>query len=187
MFIDASYERRREIFKEHELYQKGLMCYVQNDPGVLAEIRNAMQEWGLPKDEFTDSGSWPHQLYIREARRMIGDYVMTEGDVLGDRKVENSVGMGSYTLDSHNIQRYITDEGYVQNECTNLLVAICVSSSHIAFGSTRMEPVFMILGQLAAAAAVLSIEEGVSPQDFPYGKLREVLLRVKQILENKLE
>jgi hypothetical protein len=206
-YPEASYERRKEIIKDHELYQKGLMYFMQNDPKVPADVQDKMKQWGLPKDEFTDNGGWPHQLYIREARRMIGEFVMTEADALAKTKVPNSVGMGSYSLDSHNAQRYVKSDGYVQNEgdigvkpekpysiaygsilpkeneCSNLLVTICMSSSHIAYGSIRMEPVFMILGQSAGTAAVLAIENKVSPQKLPYEKLRKVLLEGKQKLE----
>jgi hypothetical protein len=206
-YPEASYERRKEIIKDHELYQKGLMYFMQNDPKVPADVQDKMKQWGLPKDEFTDNGGWPHQLYIREARRMIGEFVMTEADALGKTNVPNSVGMGSYSLDSHNAQRYVKSDGYVQNEgdigvkpdkpysiaygsilpkekeCSNLLVSVCISSSHIAYGSIRMEPVFMILGQSAATAAVLAIENKMSPQKIPYEKLRKVLVEGNQKLE----
>jgi hypothetical protein len=206
-YPEATYERRKEIIKDHELYQKGLLYFLQNDPSIPADVHQQMQQWGLPKDEFTDNNNWPHQLYIREARRMKGEFVMTEADALGKTKVPNSVGMGSYSLDSHNAQRYVKKDGFVQNEgdigvhpdkpysiaygailpkeneCKNLLVPVCLSSSHIAYGSIRMEPVFMILGQSAAAAAVLSIENKVSPQKLPYEKLQAVLLKEKQRLE----
>lgn len=205
-YPEASYARRKAIIKEHELYQKGLMYFLQNDPRVPADVHEKMQEWGLAKDEFKDNGNWPHQLYIREARRMVGEFVMTEADALGKTQVPKPIGMGSYSLDSHNTQRFVTKEGFVQNEgdigvkpdrpysiaygsilpkeneCANLLVPVCVSSSHIAFGSIRMEPVFMILGQSAATAAVLSIENSVSPQQLPYEKLQTVLLKDKQRL-----
>jgi hypothetical protein len=208
-YPEASYERRKEIIKEHERYQKGLMYFIANDPRVPEEVQEEMNRWGLAGDEFVDNGNWPHQLYIREARRMIGDYVMTENDVLGKRETPNSVGMGSYTMDSHNIQRYIKPDGFVQNEgdigvpvpepyeiaygslipkkenCENLLVPVCVSSSHIAFGSIRMEPVFMILGQSAATAAVLAIENNLAVQDISYEMLKEQLLRDKQVLRIK--
>ena len=207
-YPEASYERRKEIIKDHELYQKGLMYFMQNDSKVPADVQDKMKQWGLPKDEFTDNGGWPHQLYIREARRMIGEFVMTEADALGKTKVPNSVGMGSYSLDSHNVQRYVKSDGYVQNEgdigvepdkpysiaygsilpkekeCSNLLVSVCISSSHIAYGSIRMEPVFMILGQSAATAAVLAIENKVSLHKLPYERLRQVLLKDNQVLEN---
>lgn len=210
-YPEASYERRKEIIKEHENYQKGLLWFVANDPRVPEDIRTEMAEWGLAKDEFTDNGNWPHQIYVREARRMIGDYVTTENDVLLKREVPRPIGMGSYPMDSHNVQRYITPEGYVQNEgdigvsppapysisygsiipkkeeCTNLLVPVCVSSSHIAFGSIRMEPVFMILGQSAAVAANLSIENDIPVQDIEYADLQTILLEKGQVLTRNKE
>ena len=206
-YPEASYERRAEIIKEHEDYQKGLMYFLANDPRVPSEIRTKMATWGLAKDEFTDNGGWPHQIYVREARRMIGDYVMTEHDVLDQKVTPESVGMGSYTLDSHNVQRYVKPDGFVQNEgdigvhvprpyeisygsivpkkeqCENLLVPVCVSSSHIAFGSIRMEPVFMILGQSSATAACMALDQTVAVQDVPYADLRERLLEDGQVLE----
>ena len=206
-YPEATYERRREILQEHETYQKGWLYFIANDPRVPADVQEEMHDWGLPKDEFTDNGNWPHQIYVREARRMIGDYVMTENELLKKRPTPESVGMGSYTIDSHNVQRYITPEGYVQNEgdigvgtegpyeiaygslvpktgqCANLLVPVCVSSSHIAYGSIRMEPVFMILGQSAATAAAMAIDAGIAVQDVPYAKLRERLLADGQVLE----
>jgi hypothetical protein len=206
-YPEASYERRREIIKEHEAYQKGWLYFIANDPRMPQDVREKMQRWGLAKDEFQDNGNWPHQIYVREARRMIGHYVMTENELLKKRPTPDSVGMGSYTIDSHNVQRYITLEGYVQNEgdigvstqgpyqiafgslvpkrgqCDNLFVPVCVSSSHIAFGSIRMEPVFMILGQSAATAAVMAIEAGIAVQDVPYARLRERLVRDGQVLE----
>ena len=206
-YPEATYRKRREIIKEHELYQKGLMYFLQNDPRVPSDVQEKMKAWGLAKDEFKDNDNWPHQLYIREARRMKGVFVMTEADALGKTKVPNPIGMGSYVLDAHNAQRYIKKDGYVQNEgdigvkpdkpysisygailpkeqeCKNLLVPVCVSSSHIAYGSIRMEPVFMILGQSAATAAVLAIENKVSLQKLSYEILSKVLLQDKQILE----
>ncbi|NCB25720.1 MAG: FAD-dependent oxidoreductase [Bacteroidia bacterium] len=205
-YPEASYERRKEIIEDHTNYQKGLLYFVSTDERIPEEVRNRMQDWGLAKDEFTDNGNWPYQLYIREARRMIGAYVTTENEVLGKVHIPDPVGMGSYTMDSHNVQRYVTAEGYVQNEgdigvhpgkpykiaygsivpqqgeCENLLVPVCLSSSHIAFGSIRMEPVFMILGQSAAAAAVIAIDSKISIQDVPYGQLEQVLLSKNQIL-----
>ena len=205
-YPEASYERRREIIREHELYQKGLMYFLANDPQVPEDVRKAINEWGLPKDEFVDNGNWPHQIYVREARRMIGEYVMTEHDVLSKRDVPEPVGMGSYTVDSHNVQRYVKPDGFVQNEgdigvktpmpykisyrslipkkeeCNNLLVPVCVSSSHIAYGSIRMEPVFMILGQSAATAASIAIDENISVQEVAYDKLRERLEKDDQRL-----
>lgn len=205
-YPEATYERRKAIIRDHELYQKGLMYFLQNDARVPTDVHEAMQPWGLPKDEFRDNGGWPHQLYIREARRMNGVFVMKEADALGKTDVPNPIGMGSYALDAHNAQRYVKRDEFVQDEgdigvhpdkpysiaygsilpkeseCNNLLVPVCVSSSHIAYGSIRMEPVFMILGQSAATAAVLSITKKVSPQRLLYPELNRALLRDKQRL-----
>lgn len=206
-YPDAGYERRREIISEHTSYQKGLLWFLTSDPVVPADIREKMSHWGYAKDEFIDNGHWPHQIYVREARRMVGDFVMTENEVLGKSPVEQSVGMGSYTMDSHNVQRYIKPDGFVQNEgdigvhpknpyqidmrsllpsqveCSNLLVPVCLSCSHIAFGSIRMEPVFMILGQSAATLAVMALEENREIHDIPYEKLKQQLLENGQVLQ----
>ncbi|HXG12453.1 MAG TPA: FAD-dependent oxidoreductase [Gemmataceae bacterium] len=206
-YPEASYAEREKIIREHESYQKGLMWTLANHPRVPPKIRDQMKSWGLAKDEFIDNGNWPHQIYVREARRMVSDYVMTELDCRRKRPTPESVGMGSYNMDSHNCMRYVTPDGRVQNEgdiqvspggpymisyraivpkqkeCSNLLVPVCVSSSHIAYGSIRMEPVFLILGQSAATAAVLAIEEGVDVQKVDYAKLRRRLLEDKQVLE----
>jgi hypothetical protein len=206
-YPEASYQRRREIIKEHVTYQQGLMYFMANEPRVPADVRTAMAQWGLAKDEFTDNGNWPHQIYVREARRMIGEYVMTENDCRLKRDTPRSVGMGSYSMDSHHVQRYVTKDGFVQNEgdvggrlpgpykisygsivpkrsdCRNLLVPVAVSSSHIAYGSVRMEPVFMILGQSAATAAMMSIEGGHDVQALDYAKLRARLEKDGQVLE----
>jgi len=206
-YPEACYERRREILREHTTYQQGLLYFIANDPRVPPDVQAEMRRWGLAKDEFTDHGGWPHQIYVREARRMIGRFVMTENHLTGRYPTPDSVGMGSYTIDSHNVQRYITPEGHVQNEgdigvplqapytiaygalvprrgqADNLLVPVCVSSSHIAFGSIRMEPVFMILGQSAATAAALAIDGQLAVQDVPYPRLRARLLENGQVLE----
>ncbi|MEH3112531.1 FAD-dependent oxidoreductase [Pedobacter terrae] len=206
-YPEASYEERKKIIKAHEDYQKGLMYFMANDEKVPELYRTAMQKWGLAKDEFVDNGNWPYQIYVREARRMVSDYVLTEHEVLGRKNVPKPIGMGSYALDSHNTQRYITPEGYVQNEgdigvkaprpysisydaivpkareCANLLVPVCLSSSHIAYGSIRMEPVFMILGESAATAAALAIDHHIGIQEISYSELKARLLKQKQYLE----
>lgn len=205
-YPEASYERRREIIQAHKDYQQGLLYFVTNDPRVPEDVRKMMSKWGLAKDEFEDNGNWPFNLYIREARRLVGEYVMTENDCRGKVKTPNSIGMGSYTLDSHNIQRYIKPDGKVQNEgdigvhcppykisygsivpkrgdCTNLFVTSACSASHIAYGSIRMEPVFMILGQSAATAAAMAIDKKVAVQDVDYETLAEKLRKDGQILE----
>jgi hypothetical protein len=166
-----------------------------------------MKQWGLVKDEFKDNGNWPYNIYVRESRRMIGEYVMTENEVLGKTKVPQSIGMGSYAMDSHNVQRYVTPEGYVQNEgdigvtpekpyqidlgsvipkredCTNILVPVCISSSHIAFGSIRMEPVFMILGQSSGIIASMAIDGEKSIQDLNYNDIKTKLEASGQVLK----
>ncbi len=208
-YPEASYERRREILDEHTRYEKGWLYFLANNPRVPRKIRNEMAQWGLAKDEFVDTGNWPQQIYVREARRLLGEYVMTELDCLGERDTPESVGMGSYTADSHNVQRYVTPEGWVQNEgdvgvrlpgpyrisyrsmtpkpseVANFLAPVALSASHIAFGSVRMEPVFMILGQSAATAAVLAMDAGVGVQELEYAKLRDRLLADGQVLETE--
>lgn len=205
-YPDASYERRKEIIAAHETYQKGLLYFMAHDTRIPADVRERISKWGLSRDEFKDNGNWPHQLYIREARRMDGLLMMTENEVLGRKPVAKPVGMGSYTLDSHNTQRYVQKDGTVQNEgdigvhipqpyridygsivpkkeeCENLLVPVCVSCTHIAYGSIRMEPVFMILGQSAATAAVQAIDEKKAVQDISYEQLKTQLLKDKQQL-----
>ena len=210
-YPEGTYEQRKAIIEEHINYQQGLLYYLANDPAVPEEIRSEMSQWGYAKDEFVDTDHWPHQIYVREARRMIGDYVMTEHEIMGDTYVEQPIGMGSYTMDSHNTQRYITEEGYVQNEgdigvhpdqpysialgtvvpksseCKNLLVPVAVSSSHIAFGSIRMEPVFMILGQSAATLAGLALDQSVGIHDISYDELKSHLVKDGQVLRWQTE
>lgn len=199
-YPEASYEKRREIEHEHEHWQRGLMWTLANHPRVPQHVRGEVSKWGYAKDEFVDNNHWPHMIYIRVGRRMVSDYVVTEHDCMSRRKCKDPVGMGSYNMDSHNVQRYVTPGGWVQNEgnietrvpepytisyrsiipargeVENLLVPMAVSASHIAYGSIRMEPVFMILGQSAATAACIAIDEGVSVQAVPYNKLRARLL-----------
>ncbi|MBL8869609.1 MAG: FAD-dependent oxidoreductase [Planctomycetaceae bacterium] len=206
-YPNASYERRKEIIEAHRRYQQGLLYFMANDPGVPQDVRDAMSKWGLAKDEFLDNEHWPHQIYVREARRMVGDFVMTEHELLKTKPVIDSVGMGSYTIDSHNVQRYITPEGFVQNEgdigvsakgpypismkalmpkrseVENLVVPVCLSSSHIAFGSIRMEPVFMILGESAVTVASVAIKNNSSVQDVTYAEVKPMLLSAGQVLE----
>lgn len=208
-YPEASYALREKITKEHETYQKGLMYFMATDPRIPQDLQKELNTWGLAKDEFTDTGNWPHQLYVRESRRMMGKFVMTENEILGKNPIPDPVGMGSYGLDSHNTQRYVKQDGYVQNEgdigvgvpkpysiayrslipkekeCKNILVPICASCSHIAYGSIRMEPVFMILGESAATAAAIAIDDHVDVQQVNYSKLRNHLLEQNQILTFK--
>jgi hypothetical protein len=207
-YPEASYERRKEILAEHRTYQQGLLWFLANDPRVPADVREEANRWGLPKDEFKDNGHWPHQIYVREARRMVGSFVMTENELTKKQPTPDSVGMGSYTIDSHNVRRYVTPEGNVQNEgdigvpispysiaygalvpkrgeIANLFAPVACSATHIAYGSIRMEPVFMILGQSAATAAVLAIDGDLAVQDVPYAALRTRLIADGQVLEHE--
>jgi hypothetical protein len=205
-YPDASYAERERIVAEHRLYQQGLVWTLANHPRVPQHIRKETSRWGMCKDEFTDGDGWQQQLYIREARRIVGDYVMTQHDCQGRKEASDAVGLAAYTMDSHNQQRYVDDKGHVRNEgdvqvggfspypisyrsivpkkkeCSNLLVPVCLSASHIAFGSIRMEPVFMVLGQSAATAAVHAIEDNQAVQDIGYDRLRQRLLADKQVL-----
>lgn len=205
---EASYEEREAMYERHLRYQQGLMYFLANDAAVPLGIRREAARWGLAADEFTDNGHWPHQLYVREGRRMVSDYVMTDQDCLGTVAVEDSVGMGAYNMDSHNVQRYVDQRGLVKNEgdvqirlpgpypisyrsirptqsqCTNLLVPVAVSASHIAFGSIRMEPVFMVLAHSAATAAFLAIKMGVPVQQVDYDTLKARLEADGQVLEH---
>ena len=202
---DGDYETRERVFQAHVTYQQGVMYFLANDTSVPEEIRSALQKWGLPKDEYQETGGWTHQLYIREGRRMISATVMTEHNCRGTEVAADSIGLASYNMDSHHCQRvvvngHVVNEGNVEvapkhpypiayraivpkeAECSNLLAPLCLSSSHIAYGSIRMEPVFMVLGQSAATAAALAIDDKVPVQKVDYGKLRARLLADHQIL-----
>jgi hypothetical protein len=201
----AGYVEREKIFQAHVAYQQGLHWFLANAPTVPADIREGYARWGLCRDEFTDTGGWPTQLYVREARRLVGDHVMTEHECRGARTAEDSIGLAAYTMDSHNCRRFVQDgcarnEGDVQvhgfppypisyraiiprkGECDNLLAPVCLSASHIAYGSIRMEPVFMILGQSAAIAAHLVLADRCALQALPYPDLRAALLKGGQVL-----
>ncbi len=205
-YPEADYATREKIWRQHEAWQKGLMWTLANNSRVPEKVRAEFLRIGLAKDEFTENGNWPRQLYIREARRMVSDYVMSEKNCTRAEVVADSVGMGAYNMDSHHVQRYITAEGYVRNEgdvqvrvrpypisyrsirpkaseCTNLLAPVCLSASHIAYGSIRMEPVFMVLGQSAATAAVHAIDQNVDVQRIDNGKLKTQLEKDGQVLD----
>ena len=205
-YPEADYATREKMWQQHKDWQMGLMWTLANHPRVPEKVRAEFQRLGLAKDEFLDSDNWPRQLYVREARRMIGGYVMSEKNCRRTEVVPDSVGMGAYNMDSHNIQRYVTKDGFVRNEgdvqervrpypisyrsitpktdeCTNLLVPVCLSASHIAYGSIRMEPVFMVLGQSAATAAVHAIDEQKGVQAIDYAKLQARLLKDGQVLD----
>ena len=206
-FPEGDYATRDKIIQEHTDYQLGLMWFLANDPRVPEPIQTRMNQWGLAKDEFLDNNHWPHQIYVREARRMVSDFVMSERHLRRLDPTPEPIGMGSYNMDSHNVQRYVTPDGYARNEgdiqvnpggpypvsyraivpkadeCTNLLVPVCLSSSHIAYGSIRMEPVFMILAHSAAAAACQAIDRDVSVQEVDYVQLKEQLVKEGQVLD----
>jgi len=202
---EGDYELRERLFQAHVTYQQGLYWHIANEPTISKSYRDAYSTWGLARDEFEDTGNWPHQLYVREGRRMVSDAVITEHVCLGRDGFDDAVGMGAYSMDSHNCCRFVRDgriynEGDVQvrlpapyvipyrsivpkrGECGNLFVPVCLSASHIAFGSVRMEPVFMILGESAAIAADMCLREGASAQDLPYAALREELVKAGQVL-----
>jgi hypothetical protein len=202
----ADYATREKIVADHRAYQQGLLWTLANHARVPPQVRKEFERLGLARDEFVDNDNWPAQLYVREARRMIGPYVMTEHNCRGSQVADDPVGMGAYGMDSHNCQRYVTPEGGAQNEgdvqvhgfkpypisyrsivprqneCDNLLVPACVSSSHIAYGSIRMEPVFMILGQSAATAAAIAIDQNIAVQDVVYQELAARLRADGQVL-----
>jgi len=200
-YPEASYSRRAEIEKEHEFYIRGLLYFLSSDSRIPQPIRDEMNKYGWAKDEFTDNNYFPFQLYVREARRMIGEYVMTENNCRGKAQVTDTVGMGAYNMDSHNAERvimkdngdhFVKNAGDVQeqvkpypipygsiipkeSECTNLLVPVCMSATHIAYGSIRMEPVFMMLGQASGLAACMAIDQNISVQQIDRKKLQRWL------------
>ncbi len=205
-YPEAGYEQRAQIVQRHLDYQRGLMWTMANHPRVPEFVRQEISKWGPCKDEFEREDGWQQQLYIREARRMIGDYVMTQHNCQGRVVAEQPIGLAAYTMDSHNVQRHVGADGFVHNEgdvqvggfspypidygsitpkkseCENLLVPVCLSATHIAFGSIRMEPVFMVLGQSAGTAAVQAIDQQSAVQDIDYVTLREQLEKDKQKL-----
>lgn len=209
MPLPELYKIREEIFQDHVNYQQGLMYFLANDPKVPDALQEKISRWGLDPNEFQNTGYWPHQLYVREGRRMVSEYVMTQANCESTKTVDDGVGFGSYSMDSHFCQRVVVEkdgEVTVRNEgafghgfpkpypisyrsivpkkqeCCNLLVPVCLSASHVAYGSIRMEPVFMILGQSAGTAAALAIDEGIDLQDLSYTRLRDRLLKDGQKL-----
>ncbi len=197
-YADGSYAQRAIIWRDHVSYTKGLLFYVANDQHVPRVLRDEMNKWGLARDEFVDNGNWPYQLYIREGRRMVGDFVMTQRDIQTDLTKPDAIAMGSYKSDSHNVQRFEQPDRSVQNEgnmevpvepyqipyrvmlpsrtqATNLLVPVCLSASHVTYSTLRMEPQYMMIGQAAGVAAALAISADVPPQDIDVTALRRIL------------
>ncbi|MDR2674141.1 MAG: FAD-dependent oxidoreductase [Opitutaceae bacterium] len=205
-YPEADYKTREKIARRHLLYQQGLMWTLANHPRVPKNIRDEVSRWGMTKDEFADGNGWQKQLYIREARRMVGALVMTQHHCQGREIVGDSIGMAAYQMDSHHTQRHVDAKGHVRNEgdiqmkgfppypasyralipregeCENIIVPVCMSATHIAYGSIRMEPVFMIFGQSAATAAAIAIDDKVPVQKVNYDKLSEILLKDGQVL-----
>lgn len=205
---NATYSERRDIARQHEDYHRGLLHFLATDPRVPQKVRDEMQRFGLPRDEFTDTGGWPHQLYVREGRRMISDLVLTEHHTFGRETAPGSIGLGSYGTDTHEVRRVVRDgvvtrEGKTaggrggaapypigygaivpkEGECENLLVTFALSASHTAFSSIRMEPVFMVTSQSAATAACLAIDDHLPVQRVPYERLKTRLVADGQVLE----
>ena len=193
-YPDADYKERERIVKMHEDFTKGLLYFVGNDPSVPEAIREQMRKWGYPKDEYINNNHWSPQLYVREARRMVGEVVMTQHYCQGREVAAEPIAWAAYTMDSHNCDRHVVNgmaknEGNVEiggfgpypigyraitpkpSEAGNLLVPVCLSASHIAYGSIRMEPVFMVLAQSAAIAACISIDEGKKVQEIDGTKI----------------
>jgi hypothetical protein len=197
-YPEGSYERRAAIWKDHENYVKGYYYFLANDPRVPATLREEVRQWGLPKDEYPHTGHWPHQLYVREARRMIGEFVVTQKDLQTERTKPDVIGMGSYNSDSHNVQRFVNERGMVENEgdmqvpvepyqiplrvllpkageSENVMVPVCFSASHVAYSSLRMEPQYMILGHAAGLLAAMAVQGGVPVQRVEVGALQAML------------
>jgi hypothetical protein len=205
-YPNASYARRAEIWRDHEEYTKGLLWFLAHDPRVPSALRKEINQWGLAKDEFVDNAHWPHQLYIREARRMVGEYVMTQRDIQTALVKPDAIGMGSYNSDSHNVQRVVDARGFVRNEgdmqvpvepyqipyrvllpkkneARNLLVPVCFSASHVAYSTLRMEPQYMMMGQAAGVAAAMAIRAGSAVQEIDTAALTRRLVSQGAILE----
>jgi hypothetical protein len=206
-YPEADYATRDEIVRRHRHYQQGLMWTLANHSRIPDPIRREFSRWGMTRDEFIQGNGWQEQLYIREARRMIGSLVMTQHHCQGREVVADPVGMAAYTMDSHHVQRYVDANGHARNEgdvqvggfppypisyraitpkesdCANLLVPVCLSASHIAFGSIRMEPVFMVLGQSAATAAIHALKEEVAVQQIDFDRLEARLRSDGQVLD----
>jgi hypothetical protein len=209
-YPEGSYAVRARIWQEHVDYQQGFYYFMANDPRVSPELQKEFQRWGLAKDEFADTGHWPNQLYVREARRMVGEFVATQKDLQTDLRKTDVIGMGSYNSDSHNVQRHVTPEGIVLNEgnvevpvqpyqiayrmltpkaaeAENLLVPVCFSASHVAYSSLRMEPQYMILGHAAGVAAALAVQKSVGVQAVPVPELQRILQNEGGVFEQGVD
>jgi len=205
-YPNAGYARRAEIWRDHQVYTEGFLWFLAHDPRVPPALQKEANTWGLAADEFTDTHNWPPQIYIREARRMIGEYIMTQHDIQTELTKPDAIGMGSYNSDSHNVQRIVNREGFVRNEgdmqvavrpyqipyrvllpkksqARNLLVPVCFSATHVAYSTLRMEPQYMILGHAAGVAAAMAIRAGIAVQDVDTAALAKTLVSQGAILE----
>lgn len=205
-YPNASYQRRAEIWRDHVEYTQGFFWFLAHDPRVPPAMQKEANQWGLAADEFTDNHNFPNQLYIREARRMIGEYVMTQRDIQTDLTKPDAIGMGSYNSDSHNIQRIVNAAGFVRNEgdmqvavkpyqipyrillpkrgeARNLLVPVCFSATHVAYSTLRMEPQYMIMGHAAGVAAAMAIRQSIAVQDVDTAALTKTLVSQGAVLE----
>ncbi len=205
-YPEASYKRRAEIWQDHIHYLQSFFYFLANDPQVPADTQKAFNEYALAKDEFTDTAHWPHQLYVREARRMVGSFVMTQKDIQDELTKPDVIGMGSYNSDSHHVQRFVQADGTVQNEgnmevpvkpyhipyrillprkgeAANLLVPVCFSASHVVYSTVRMEPQYMILGQAAGVAAKMAIDKNAAVQDIDTKALSAKLRKQKAVMD----
>jgi hypothetical protein len=205
-YPDGSYRRREEIWQEHVDYVQGFYYFLANDPRVPRPLQLEVRDWGLCKDEYEDTGYWPHQLYVREARRMVGEYVVVQKDLQTERVKPDAIGMGSYNSDSHNVQRFINAAGNAENEgdmqvpvqpyqipfrvmlpkraeVANLLVPVCFSASHVAYSSLRMEPQYMIIGHAAGVAAQLAIRDNKLVQEVAVPELQKILKSQAAVFE----
>ncbi len=205
-YPDGSYARRAQIWQDHADYQQGMYYFLANDPRVPRSLQDEVRTWGLCRDEYTDTDYWPHQLYVREARRMVGEMVVTQKDLQADRTKTDAIGMGSYNSDSHNVRRFVNERGFAENEgdmqvpvqpyqipyrvmlprsgeAGNLLVPVCFSASHVAYSSLRMEPQYMILGHAAGVAASLALRDKVRPHHIDVTRLQEILLKEAAVFE----
>jgi hypothetical protein len=205
-YPDGSYQRRAEIWQQHVDYVQGFYYFLAHDPRVPATLQQEVRQWGLAKDEYEDTDHWPHQLYVREGRRMLGEYVLIQKDLQTDLTKPDVIGMGSYNSDSHNVQRFVNARAMAENEgdmqvavqpyqipyrmilprrgeAANLLVPVCFSASHVAYSSARMEPQYMIIGHAAGVAAWLAIRDRKPVQEIPVAELQKVLLAQAAVFE----